>query len=205
VNLFVSGGSAPIAAQLEDGEENRYLRAFAYTGGSLEGYVDLNHIGLGHYAGTFNPATANDYHIIYIVFSDAGRTTEDTNYHRSVELWRAINTFSPTVADQVLREALVDHVGYAGSLAEAIDNLHTRLTAARAAALDSISGMTVDITLVKKMLKNKLELAEGSSDNWILYDDDKVTPILKWNVRDKDGQGIRISAYAPARRDPVYP
>jgi len=44
--------------------------------------------------------------------------------------------------------------------------------------------------LIKKILTNKLELQDGDTDNWILYDDDSSTELLKWDVRDKEGKNI---------------
>jgi len=44
--------------------------------------------------------------------------------------------------------------------------------------------------LIKKILTNKLELQDGDANNWILYDDDSMSELLKWDVRDKEGGGI---------------
>ena len=44
--------------------------------------------------------------------------------------------------------------------------------------------------LIKKILTNKLELQDGDTDNWILYDDDGSSELLKWDVRDKEGKSI---------------
>jgi trimeric autotransporter adhesin len=78
--------------------------------------------------------------------------------------------------------------------------LLARLTVARAAALDAISGIDADSSLVKKILVNKLELADGDVGNWILYDDNS-TPLLTWNVVDKTGNPVVLPAQAPARRN----
>ncbi len=40
------------------------------------------------------------------------------------------------------------------------------------------------INLIKKIMQNKLELADGDTDNLVIYDDDNVTERLKWNVTD---------------------
>jgi len=56
---------------------------------------------------------------------------------------------------------------------------------------DNISLMSDSIDcrvlLMKKLFTNRLELAEGTTDNWILYDDDNVTPLCIFDARDKDG------------------
>jgi len=44
--------------------------------------------------------------------------------------------------------------------------------------------------LIKKVLTNKLELQDGDTDNWILYDDDSMSELLKWDIRDKEGDEI---------------
>lgn len=54
--------------------------------------------------------------------------------------------------------------------------------------------------LIEKLLRNRLELADGSTSNWILYDDDSVTPLLTFNVKDKTGAGIVQQALVPSRR-----
>jgi hypothetical protein len=63
-------------------------------------------------------------------------------------------------------------------------------TAARAAMIE----------LTKKMLVNKLELADGITDNWVLYDDDDATPLLTFSVTDKTGSGVIQADGAPSRR-----
>jgi hypothetical protein len=57
-----------------------------------------------------------------------------------------------------------------------------------------------DLVLAKKMLVNRLELANGDTDNWVLYDDDDATPLLTFDVTDKDGLALVLPATAPARR-----
>jgi len=71
-------------------------------------------------------------------------------------------------------------------------------------ALNTIES-TVDLvdvktTLLRKIQTNKLELADGSSNNWILYDDDNTTALLTFSVTDKDGSAIVQPANAPSKR-----
>lgn len=64
-------------------------------------------------------------------------------------------------------------------------------------------GFTLEETLdlVRKLLNNRLELEDGDTDNWILYDDDDVTPLLRYDVRDKTGAAVFVPDGAPARRN----
>lgn len=55
------------------------------------------------------------------------------------------------------------------------------------------------IEITRKMLTNRLELVDGSADNWLLRDDDD-SPLLKFSVTDKAGSGISTPSAAPARR-----
>jgi hypothetical protein len=63
-------------------------------------------------------------------------------------------------------------------------------------------GFTVESTLnlLRKILNNRLELADGTIDNWVLYDDDDTTPVLKYDVKDKVGGVIVQPNQAPSRR-----
>lgn len=54
--------------------------------------------------------------------------------------------------------------------------------------------------LIEKILRNRLELADGQSGNWVLYDDDNATPLLTWNVVSKSGGPIVQGAGSPSRR-----
>jgi hypothetical protein len=60
----------------------------------------------------------------------------------------------------------------------------------------------VDIrtTLLRKIQTNRLELFDGDTDNWILYDDDAVTPLLTFSVSDKDGDIIVQCPQSPSKR-----
>lgn len=68
-------------------------------------------------------------------------------------------------------------------------------------SIDStVDGVDVRTTLLKKIQINKLELADGSTGNWILYDDDNTTPLLTFNVTDKSGSTIIQYPKTPSRR-----
>ena len=57
--------------------------------------------------------------------------------------------------------------------------------------------------LGKKAIVNRQELAPGSLANMVLYDDDGTTPLLTWDVKDKDNLGIAVPGGAPAKRLPA--
>jgi hypothetical protein len=64
----------------------------------------------------------------------------------------------------------------------------------------TISGVDVRTLLLIKIQTNKLELQDGSIGNWILYQDDDITPLLTFNVVDKNNELIIQSAHVPSRR-----
>jgi hypothetical protein len=66
----------------------------------------------------------------------------------------------------------------------------------------NILGLTTEQTwdLIRKILNNRLELFDGDTNNWKLYDDDDTTLLLQYNVRDKTGASIGSPTGAPARR-----
>jgi len=56
------------------------------------------------------------------------------------------------------------------------------------------------VLLMKKIFGNRLELQNGSKDNWILYDDDNVTPLLVYDASDINGDAIyQITGMASKR------
>jgi len=70
--------------------------------------------------------------------------------------------------------------------------------------LDSIDATmgVVDLRslLLRKIHTNRLELMDGDTDNWVLYDDDETTPLLTFDVSDKDGNVIVQCPNTPAIR-----
>lgn len=63
----------------------------------------------------------------------------------------------------------------------------------------------VDIrtTLLRKIQTNRLELFDGDTDNWILYDDDETTPLLTFSVSDKNDDIIVQCPSTPSKRSGV--
>ena len=64
----------------------------------------------------------------------------------------------------------------------------------------TLDAVGVTTTLIKKVQINRLELVDGSTNNWVLYDDDDSTPLLVFDVTDRDGNAIAQPANVPARR-----
>lgn len=54
--------------------------------------------------------------------------------------------------------------------------------------------------LILKILKNKLVLQDGTTSNWILYDDDDTTPLITWSVQDVSDSNVVQPPGAPSRR-----
>lgn len=54
--------------------------------------------------------------------------------------------------------------------------------------------------LIKKILTNRLELSDGDTDNWVLYDDDSATPLLTWDVTDKSDGAVAQDEGTESRR-----
>jgi hypothetical protein len=54
--------------------------------------------------------------------------------------------------------------------------------------------------LIKKILANKLELSDGDTENWVLYDDDDTTVLTTWDVTDKTDGPIEEPHYGNSRR-----
>lgn len=176
MKLYTPGETVELNLVLDSGATDQYPLAYVYQGTALETTVSLPHIAGGRYRGVWTPATSGDYLVLFVVYTDAGHTTEAA-FSREGERWRPVTAFSPTVADAVLDEALAGHTG-SGSVGEAL----TRLA------------------IIEKINRNRLELVEGAVNNWVLYDDDNVTPFLTWSVSDKDGDGILMDKHIPARR-----
>ena len=101
------------------------------------------------------------------------------------------------VASAVWNESAGNHTD-PGTVGYFMNNVYdARLTLTQQAALSN------DLPLVRKMLKNRLELCNGSSNNWILYDDDNVSILQVWNITDVSGSAIAIGLGVPSRRSPV--
>jgi hypothetical protein len=68
------------------------------------------------------------------------------------------------------------------------------------AAAEAATEAATQATLARKARTNRDELNEAATGNYVLYDDDDVTPLRTHTVTDKNGGPITIPAGAPARR-----
>ena len=78
---------------------------------------------------------------------------------------------------------------------------HTYLVDAQSAAVVAASAATVAASaaeLARKALHNRQELT--AAGEFIVYDDDAVTPLYTQTITDKDGDAIKLSKGVPARR-----
>jgi len=64
----------------------------------------------------------------------------------------------------------------------------------------SVGIVDIKTELLRKIQTNRLELDDGDTDNWVLYDDDNVTPLLTFSVTDKSGTLILQQSHTPSRR-----
>ena len=64
-----------------------------------------------------------------------------------------------------------------------------------------VDNALADAVLARKALYNDQDLTAGSLNNLELKDDDQVTPIARWNVKDKDALGIALGSGTPAIRE----
>jgi hypothetical protein len=201
-NFYTPGSSVSLTLNLEDGATGLFPTAYIFSNGALETSLDLADVGLGRYSGTWTPGVVpKNYDALFIIYTDALHSIESVVYTREMEKWQpdtliavAINRagLPVDVADAVWDTLLAAHTA-AGSAGEFLG----RLTAARAAAIDTTATRAA---LIEKILRNRLELSDGAASNWVLYDDDSVTPLLTFNVKDKNGAGIIQQALVPSRR-----
>jgi len=70
----------------------------------------------------------------------------------------------------------------------------------------TVDNVDVRTLLIRKIQTNKLELADGDSGNWILYDDppNENVVLLTFNVTDKDGNLIVQQTHVPSKRSKGY-
>jgi hypothetical protein len=90
-------------------------------------------------------------------------------------------------------------INQGGDISDIADDAATAAAQSTIAATQSTAA-AADADTIRKILVNRLELAEGSTGNWVLYDDDDSTVLLTWDVTDKDGTAITLSSGSPARR-----
>ena len=62
-----------------------------------------------------------------------------------------------------------------------------------------------DVGLLRKMMDNRLEETPGDPGTLVLYDDDGVTPLKTWQLRDAAGGPTTAAIGAPSRRSAGSP
>jgi len=116
-----------------------------------------------------------------------------------------------TVANSVDSELTTQHGAGSWTSASAIDWTTAEREQIRAALgiVGTKSGPSgggqlqsalAESALARKVLTNRLELVNGSAGNWVLFDDDSITPLLTFDVTDVLGGPIVNDAGIPAKR-----
>lgn len=57
-----------------------------------------------------------------------------------------------------------------------------------------------NVELLRKMVTNRFEETPGNPGIAVLFDDDGVTPLLSWQLRDASGNAVLSNVGAPAKR-----
>lgn len=92
--LLAVGEKAPIATVLEDGNVAQYPQAVIYNpSGTVLATLDLSHVADGLYTNTYTMPNLELIEIVYIVYSDAAHTIENTKYGRDLDIF-VLNNFS---------------------------------------------------------------------------------------------------------------
>ena len=92
--LLAVGENVPVATILEDGDISQYPQAVVYDPlGTILTTLDLSHVANGMYTASYSMPSENLIEIVYIVYSDAGHTTENTKYGRDLDIF-VLNNFS---------------------------------------------------------------------------------------------------------------
>ncbi len=99
------------------------------------------------------------------------------------------------LCDSIVLSGTNDRYAYASS-----GEYNTSLNAIKS----TVDNVDVRTLLINKIQTNKLELVDGDSGNWILYDDDGTSPLLTFDVTDKDGSLIVQQTHVPSRRSKGY-
>jgi hypothetical protein len=163
---------------------------------SLPLFLTVNRAGAGGITGLSPTVALRDASTLnsYLDFNDgifktSGWTTkyaalsevERGHYQRSLD----VSALSVNVFDVLIAEYHVDN----GSdvVGDASDLL-------------IITELGGDMKIVRQSITNRMENASGTPGQLVLYDDDGVTPLFTWEIRDEFGGGIIAQTGVPARR-----
>ena len=72
-------------------------------------------------------------------------------------------------------------------------------------ALSDMATLIADVSLIRKERFNRQEQFPGNPGLLILWDDDGVTPIKQWELRDAAGNGVIANVGCPAKRSAAAP
>lgn len=64
----------------------------------------------------------------------------------------------------------------------------------------TLASFATDFSILRKSITNRMEEFPGNPGTLILWDDDSVTPLLTWELRDAAGNGVIATVGCPAKR-----
>ena len=147
------------------------------------------------------------------VFDKAGYIVQTVNVSATDHTENIVLSALALDADLVaiaVWEKLVSSINTEGSFGVTVSGINTTLqdvsikVSSIETEVSSVSSKADDIdekaALIRKILANRLELSDGSANNWVLYDDDSATPLLTFNVSDKNGNPIVQASNVPSKR-----
>lgn len=167
------GNEVPVLLQIADGATDQHPQAeIRDDEANLLTTLDLNHQASGVYvpASGYNMPNEDFIKITYIVYTDAGHTTESAIYLRSIDVFYRIDPDDYKAA------------GFAtqNPPSQNLDDYKA-----------DVSGITTNMTYMMKIIKNKKVLEKtGSVWHLIIYDDNGTTEILNKEIKDVDGNEI---------------
>lgn len=68
-----------------------------------------------------------------------------------------------------------------------------------------VSNASTDVSLMRKALTNRMEETPGNPGQLVLFDDDGISILARWEIRDAAGNGIVSTVGTPARRSARLP
>lgn len=211
-SLIPNGDTVPLSLQLEDGATGKFPQAevIDQTGAPIVGSpFDLTHRNEGLYTSTSLTMGAQDaLHVSYIVYDDAGHTTESDEHARATDVFHS----TPGLVTDVQESILSDATQFAGanidaaisSVLSAIAALND-ITAAdvlnedvtgREASPDSL-GRVID--LFNKLTRGRIR-TNPTLNQLELYDPADDTLLLTWPLTDFGGEPISNVVGAPFDR-----
>lgn len=140
-----------------------------------------------------------DYEITsnYFILCDGGATL--SNYERytdgtSGEYGNSLYSIDTTISGIDVKVESID------TKVDIIDLTADTIKSTTDDIKDVVDDVDVRTILIRKIQTNRLELVDGSSGNWKLYDDNSIDVLLTFNITDKDGNTIVQPVGAPSRR-----